>query len=155
MKRNAFRILSCYMPLFVSPRRAYSLVYYIVSIFFSFFFFIGFYLFLFVPHHFYQRLSEKNENMSAELNVTEDVAGATVMAAASSSPELFINVIGTFVTEGDLGVGTIVGSAVFNILAVPACCALFANEVQVRLLRRSFRFHFAVSLSSTMGVRRC
>ncbi|XP_014489069.1 PREDICTED: sodium/potassium/calcium exchanger 4-like [Dinoponera quadriceps] len=51
------------------------------------------------------------------------------MAAASSSPELFINVIGTFVTEGDLGVGTIVGSAVFNILAVPACCALFANQV--------------------------
>lgn len=66
----------------------------------------------------------------AELDVTEDVAGATVMAAASSSPELFINVIGTFVTEGDLGVGTIVGSAVFNILAVPACCALFANEVR-------------------------
>ncbi|TGZ45909.1 Sodium/potassium/calcium exchanger 4 [Temnothorax longispinosus] len=64
-----------------------------------------------------------------KLNVTEDVAGATVMAAASSSPELFINAIGTFVTEGDLGVGTIVGSAVFNILAVPACCALFANEV--------------------------
>ncbi|KYM99224.1 Sodium/potassium/calcium exchanger 3 [Cyphomyrmex costatus] len=64
-----------------------------------------------------------------KLDVTEDVAGATVMAAASSSPELFINVIGTFVTEGDLGVGTIVGSAVFNILAVPACCALFANEI--------------------------
>lgn len=58
------------------------------------------------------------------------MAGATVMAAASSSPELFINVIGTFVTEGDLGVGTIVGSAVFNILAVPACCAIFANEVK-------------------------
>jgi len=52
------------------------------------------------------------------------------MAAASSSPELFINVIGTFITEGDLGVGTIVGSAVFNILAVPACCAIFANEVK-------------------------
>ncbi|KYM88632.1 Sodium/potassium/calcium exchanger 5 [Atta colombica] len=64
-----------------------------------------------------------------KLNVTEDVAGATVMAAASSSPELFINVIGTFITEGDLGVGTIVGSAVFNILAVPACCAIFANEI--------------------------
>ncbi|KAG7201478.1 hypothetical protein KM043_004238 [Ampulex compressa] len=64
-----------------------------------------------------------------KINVTEDVAGATVMAAASSSPELFINVVGTFVTEGDLGVGTIVGSAVFNILAVPACCGIFANQV--------------------------
>ena len=58
-----------------------------------------------------------------------DIAGATFMAAASSSPELFINCIGTFVTEGDLGVGAIVGSAVFNVLAVPACCALVAGRV--------------------------
>ncbi|XP_043286072.1 sodium/potassium/calcium exchanger 4-like [Venturia canescens] len=64
-----------------------------------------------------------------KLQVTKDVAGATFMAAATSSPELFINVVGTFITEGDLGVGTIVGSAVFNILAVPACCGLFANQV--------------------------
>ncbi|XP_033211958.1 sodium/potassium/calcium exchanger 4-like [Belonocnema kinseyi] len=63
------------------------------------------------------------------INITKDVAGATFMAAATSSPELFINVVGTFITEGDLGIGTIVGSAVFNILAVPACCGLFASQV--------------------------
>ncbi|KAJ2954393.1 hypothetical protein O0L34_g2656 [Tuta absoluta] len=63
------------------------------------------------------------------LNMAMDVAGATFMAAASSSPELFINCVGTFVTEGDLGVGAIVGSAVFNVLAVPACCALFSGKV--------------------------
>ncbi|KAJ8960845.1 hypothetical protein NQ318_020142 [Aromia moschata] len=63
------------------------------------------------------------------LHMKEDIAGATLMATASSSPELFINSVGTFVTEGDLGVGTIVGSAVFNVLAVPACCGLFANMV--------------------------
>lgn len=51
------------------------------------------------------------------------------MAAATSSPELFINSVGTFITESDLGVGTVVGSAVFNILAVPACCGLFAAQV--------------------------
>ncbi|XP_016772943.1 sodium/potassium/calcium exchanger 3 [Apis mellifera] len=64
-----------------------------------------------------------------KINVSEDVAGATIMATATSSPELFINIVGTFITEGDLGVGTIVGSAVFNILAVPACCGLFANQI--------------------------
>lgn len=51
------------------------------------------------------------------------------MAAATSAPELFVNVIGTFITEGDIGVGTIVGSAVFNILAVAACCGLAAGMV--------------------------
>lgn len=55
--------------------------------------------------------------------------GGTFMAAAASSSELFINVVGTFVTKSDLGVGTIVGSAVFNILAVPSCCGLFARKV--------------------------
>ena len=57
------------------------------------------------------------------------------MAAATSSPELFINVVGTFVTEGDLGVGAVLGSAVFNILAVPACCGLFASKVQLEIKR--------------------
>lgn len=51
------------------------------------------------------------------------------MAGATSSPELFVNVIGTFITEGDIGIGTIVGSAVFNILAVAACCGIGAGMV--------------------------
>jgi len=61
--------------------------------------------------------------------MSKDVAGATFMAAATSAPELFVNAIGTFITEGDIGVGTIVGSAVFNILAVPACCGIGAGMV--------------------------
>ncbi|KAJ8871918.1 hypothetical protein PR048_028258 [Dryococelus australis] len=65
----------------------------------------------------------------AALNMSNDVAGATFMAAATSAPELFVNVIGTFITEGDIGVGTIVGSAVFNILAVAACCGIGAGIV--------------------------
>lgn len=68
------------------------------------------------------------------LNMTNDVAGATFMAAATSAPELFVNVIGTFITEGDIGVGTIVGSAVFNILAVAACCGIGAGMVYKILL---------------------
>ncbi|KAH9628037.1 hypothetical protein HF086_018012 [Spodoptera exigua] len=69
------------------------------------------------------------EMICERLNIGMDVAGATFMAAASSSPELFINCVGTFVTEGDIGVGTVVGSAVFNVLAVPAFCALIAGKV--------------------------
>lgn len=67
----------------------------------------------------------------AALSMSKDVAGATFMAAATSAPELFVNAIGTFITEGDIGVGTIVGSAVFNILAVPACCGIGAGMVSL------------------------
>lgn len=41
----------------------------------------------------------------AALNMSSDICGATFMAGATSSPELFVNVIGTFITEGDIGIG--------------------------------------------------
>uniref|UniRef100_A0A8C9ETJ9 Solute carrier family 24 member 4 n=1 Tax=Pavo cristatus TaxID=9049 RepID=A0A8C9ETJ9_PAVCR len=36
---------------------------------------------------------------------------------------------GVFITHGDVGVGTIVGSAVFNILCIVGVCGLFAGQV--------------------------
>ncbi|XP_025837227.1 sodium/potassium/calcium exchanger 4 [Agrilus planipennis] len=74
------------------------------------------------------------EKICHALNMSKDVAGATFMAAATSAPELFVNVIGTFITEGDIGIGTIVGSAVFNILAVAACCGLGAGMSGVQVV---------------------
>ncbi|KAK1170941.1 sodium/potassium/calcium exchanger 3-like [Acipenser oxyrinchus oxyrinchus] len=68
------------------------------------------------------------EKISERLQLSEDVAGATFMAAGSSAPELFTSVIGVFITKGDVGVGTIVGSAVFNILCIIGVCGIFAGQ---------------------------
>ncbi|KAM3605671.1 uncharacterized protein V6R79_002689 [Siganus canaliculatus] len=68
------------------------------------------------------------EKICERLNLSEDVAGATFMAAGSSAPELFTSVIGVFITKGDVGVGTIVGSAVFNILCIIGVCGIFAVQ---------------------------
>ena len=59
------------------------------------------------------------------------MAGATLLALATSAPELFISLYATFLTEGDMGIGTIVGSSVCNTLAVPAFCCLIAGVVSV------------------------
>lgn len=64
-----------------------------------------------------------------KLAIQDDVAGATFMAAGGSAPELFTSVIGVFVSFDDVGIGTIVGSAVFNILFVIGMCALFSRTV--------------------------
>lgn len=64
-----------------------------------------------------------------KLGIAEDVAGATFMAAGGSAPELFTSVIGVFVSFDDVGIGTIVGSAVFNILFVIGMCALFSRTL--------------------------
>ncbi|XP_029113328.1 sodium/potassium/calcium exchanger 3 isoform X2 [Scleropages formosus] len=68
------------------------------------------------------------EKISENLHLSEDVAGATFMAAGSSAPELFTSLIGVFITKGDVGVGTIVGSAVFNILIIIGVCGIFAGQ---------------------------
>ena len=67
------------------------------------------------------------EQITTKLKMNSDVAGATFMAAGSSAPELFTSVIGVFIAKSDIGLGTIVGSAVFNILFIVAICGLFAG----------------------------
>lgn len=62
--------------------------------------------------------------------VSDDVAGATFMAAGGSAPELFTSLIGTF-KQSAVGFGTIVGSAVFNVLFVIGMCAIFSKELLV------------------------
>ncbi|XP_054005438.1 sodium/potassium/calcium exchanger Nckx30C isoform X6 [Hylaeus anthracinus] len=64
-----------------------------------------------------------------KLEIADDVAGATFMAAGGSAPELFTSIIGVFVSFDDVGIGTIVGSAVFNILFVIGMCAIFSRTV--------------------------
>ena len=57
------------------------------------------------------------------MNLSPDVSGATLMAAGGSAPELFTSAVGTFL-RSDVGFGTIVGSAVFNLLFVVGVCVL-------------------------------
>ncbi|XP_074532218.1 sodium/potassium/calcium exchanger 3 [Halichoeres trimaculatus] len=89
------------------------------------------------------------EKICERLQLSEDVAGATFMAAGSSAPELFTSVIGVFITKGDVGVGTIVGSAVFNILCIIGVCGIFAVQT-IRLscwplLRDSVYYTLSIS----------
>ncbi|NWY51551.1 NCKX2 protein, partial [Chionis minor] len=67
--------------------------------------------------------------ITEKLRISDDVAGATFMAAGGSAPELFTSLIGVFISHSNVGIGTIVGSAVFNILFVIGMCALFSREI--------------------------
>ncbi|XP_019410956.1 PREDICTED: sodium/potassium/calcium exchanger 2 [Crocodylus porosus] len=67
--------------------------------------------------------------ITEKLDISDDVAGATFMAAGGSAPELFTSLIGVFIAHSNVGIGTIVGSAVFNILFVIGMCAIFSREI--------------------------
>lgn len=86
------------------------------------------------------------EAISEKLDLSEDVAGATFMAAGSSAPELFASVAGVTV-ESDVGIGTIVGSAVFNLLVIIALTAALAGKVLQLDWRPLMRDSFCYALS--------
>ncbi|KAI1301951.1 Sodium/potassium/calcium exchanger 2 [Halotydeus destructor] len=90
--------------------------------------------------------------ITAKMGISEDVAGATFMAAGGSAPELFTSIIGVFISQDDVGIGTIVGSAVFNILFVISMCAIFSRTVLVLTWWPLFRdvTFYAVILISLM-----
>jgi len=62
---------------------------------------------------------ESLENISKKLKLSDEASGATFMAVGSSAPELFVSLIALFKPgEEAMGAGTIVGSAIFNILVI-------------------------------------
>lgn len=75
------------------------------------------------------------EHICEDLKIAPNVGAATFMAAATSCPEFFVNVISTFLTESDMGIGTIIGSALFNALGVAAIGSI-AAIVPIHIDRR-------------------
>ena len=70
---------------------------------------------------------ESLDQIARRWKIPSNVAGASLMAAGSSSPELAIALISLFVAGGahsDVGIGTIIGSAVFNILVITGASAV-------------------------------
>lgn len=64
--------------------------------------------------------------------VSELVIGLTIVAAGTSLPEAFTSVLATLRGERDIAVGNVVGSSIYNVLAVLGLSALLGPEgVQV------------------------
>lgn len=66
------------------------------------------------------------------LSITPDVGAAVFMSTATCTPELFTNLIGTFIADSDMGIGAVVGSLMFNMLGV-AAVASFATSTPVQM----------------------
>ncbi|KAM3918069.1 sodium/potassium/calcium exchanger 5-like [Leptodactylus fuscus] len=94
------------------------------------------------------------EVISERLGLSQDVAGATFMAVGSSAPELVTTFLGVFVTKGDIGVSTIVGSAVYNLLGICAACCLLSPAICRLTCWPLFRdcVAYAVSVGAVIGI---
>eukprot|EP00959_Pyramimonas_sp_CCMP1952_P377190 7900411-Pyramimonas_sp.AAC.1 len=73
------------------------------------------------------------ELISEKLNLSEDVAGATFMAMGSSAPELFTSMMALAQPDSSdsMGSGTIVGSAVFNVLMIIGATGIVGHGLKL------------------------
>lgn len=69
------------------------------------------------------------DKISNDLKLSSDAAGATLMAVGSSAPELFVALF-SVLKPGEhqvIGIGSIVGSAIFNLLVIVGAAAIIKN----------------------------
>lgn len=84
---------------------------------------------------------ESLEHISERLKLSKEVTWATFMAVWSSAPELFTSIFALFAifgsgdTESSIWAGTIVGSAIFNVMVIVWAVAV-AIQKNKQLLRR-------------------
>ena len=88
-----------------------------------------------------------------KFHIPEDVAGATFMAAGGSAPEFFTSLAGVFFARNAVGFGTIVGSAVFNILFVIGVVGLLAKHTLLLTWWPLFRdtLFYTIALGTLIG----
>jgi K+-dependent Na+/Ca+ exchanger-like protein len=88
------------------------------------------------------------DEISKKLRMSSDIAGSTLMAAGSSTPELAFVLFAIF-TPGEhysLGIGTIVGSALFNLLVIVGLVILvYQTSIKWQPISRDLLF-YAISI---------
>jgi len=86
-----------------------------------------------------RRILDKSTGRYRTIKVWNDtVANLTLMALGSSAPEILLNIIEVGKNKmfaGELGPGTIVGSAAFNLLCIAAVCVIAIPPGEVRAIK--------------------
>lgn len=93
------------------------------------------------------RFTDGSSGLARKWHVSELVIGLTIVAAGTSLPEFMVSLISTLRGSSDMSVGNIIGSNIFNGLAILGASALMMPiAVQRTLLFRDLPFMFLVSL---------
>lgn len=71
-------------------------------------------------------LTDGSVALANRLRVPEFVVGLTVVAVGTSMPELVVSLISALKGSGEMAIGNVVGSNVFNVYAILGICAMFA-----------------------------
>ena len=74
-------------------------------------------------------LSKGSHDLSRHYNIVPHIRGATIDAIGSSFPEFCTVIFALYAGSFEAGIGAIAGSALFNILIIPAACTFISGPI--------------------------
>ena len=87
-------------------------------------------------------------NIAHALGVSDLIIGLTIVAIGTSLPELAASVVSALKKEPDIAIGNVIGSNMFNLLAVLGIPGLLTPHVlQAEVLSRDFPFMIGLSIA--------
>lgn len=85
--------------------------------------------------------------IAKKLRISEYVIGMTIVAVGTSLPELTVSTASAIAGNADIAIGNVVGSNIFNVLAVLGICALLAA---IPFSRNNIRFDAPMTVVITL-----
>lgn len=96
-------------------------------------------------------LTDGSVAVARRFRVPEFVVGLTIMAVGTSMPELTVSFMSAINGHGEMAIGNVVGSNIFNVFAILGVCALFSPIVFTRTnVRRDIPLCIIASLMFTV-----
>ena len=93
-------------------------------------------------------LTDGSVALAARLHVPEFIVGLTVVAVGTSMPELTVSMLSALNGHGDMAIGNVVGSNIFNVFAILGICAIFSPVVFTKTnIRRDIPICIAATLA--------
>ena len=92
-------------------------------------------------------LVENSVTIARQFGVSETVIGLTLVAVGTSLPELATTVMAAIRREADVALGNVIGSNLFNLLAIMGVASLFGD---IDIDRQFLTFDFWVMLAASL-----
>lgn len=94
-------------------------------------------------------LTDGSVALAARFHVPEFIVGLTIVAIGTSMPELTVSFISALNGESAMAIGNIVGSNIFNVLAILGVCALFSP---ILFTKTNIRRDIPICIAATLAL---
>ena len=91
-------------------------------------------------------LTDGSANLARRFKISEMIVGLTVIAIGTSTPELVVSALSAGQGSGDMAIGNVAGSNIFNILVILGITSLVTN---VKLSRDTMKRDMSIMLAAT------